>query len=57
MNPNIEERTTRLLELGLRYNGQEFFKDDINVHNVEVTTLSDSEFDELVNKIKVRLNK
>ena len=50
-------RRAKVLEkLGMKYNGQEYFKEDVNVHVTELMTLSDREFSRLITKIKPRID-
>lgn len=46
------ERTRILSDLGLIFNGEEFVKEDINVHWTEITCDSNSEFSNKIEKIK-----
>jgi hypothetical protein len=49
------ERADRLAELGLRFNGSEFCRDDFNVHWTEILTDTDDEFDKKVLRIRVKM--
>lgn len=47
----IKDRGYRLFSLGLRWDGEQYKLEDVNVHITEITTKSDSEFDTLIEKI------
>lgn len=47
----IESRTKHLISLGLKYDGENFTYEDVNVHNIELTLLGDSEWNVLIEKI------
>jgi hypothetical protein len=51
------QRTDRLFKLGLVFNGQEYCKDDVNVHWTEIACDSDEEFEKKYQKIKEHLRK
>ena len=57
MNDKMKARCDSLFALGLRFNGQEYCKDDINVHWVEMTCDTDEEFDEKCKKIEAVIKK
>lgn len=42
-NP-LERRSLKLLQLGLKFNGESYVYDDINFHWTDVTCMSDAEF-------------
>lgn len=52
MTNKTTERLNILGFLGLRFNGSEYFLDDINVHFVEISCDTDEQFNNKVNKIK-----
>ncbi len=49
------KRMDILFELGLKYNGDSFIKDDINVHHTEIICDSDKVFSAKIDKIKTEL--
>lgn len=51
------ERFKQLTALGLRWDGEQFTKDDINVHWVEVRALDDAKFDELVAELRTEIER
>lgn len=53
----IKDRGYRLFSLGLRWDGEQYKFDDINVHITEITTKSDPEFDTLIEKITPVIDK
>jgi len=57
MTPKTKKRVDQLIEIGLIYNGQEFIKDDINVHWTELICESDESWDKLVFKIKAEMER
>lgn len=48
-------RVTQLAGLGLKYNGQEYIKDDFNVHWTEITADDDAVFADKVERIKAEM--
>lgn len=48
-------RMQQLLEMGLRFNGEAYIKDDINVSIVEMKADSDEQFSEKISKIKLEI--
>ena len=57
MTEETKKRIDTLFNLGLKWNGQEYFKDDINVHWIEITCDTDEEFNEKINSIKQELKR
>lgn len=51
MDAQNKSRSNQLAALGLNYNGQEYTYQDINVHWVDITTFSEGEWSELIEKI------
>ena len=51
------ERINILSALGLKWDGEQYVKDDFNVHLTEIISLSDDEFDEVINKINAEIEK
>lgn len=51
MDERNKSRSNQLVALGLNYNGQEYVFQDVNVHWVDITTQSESDWDVLINKI------
>jgi hypothetical protein len=56
MDAQNKSRSNQLAALGLNYNGQEYTYQDINVHWVDITTYSESEWNELIKKITPEIN-
>ena len=52
---NNNKRLEILFSLGLKFNGSEFFKDDINVHWTESATMDNNTFRRMVIQIKKEL--
>jgi len=52
MSEEMKKRCDQLFKMGLKYNGQEYFLDDINVHWTEMTCDSAQEWDSKMLKIK-----
>jgi len=50
-----DERCKRLFKLGFKYNGEELFLDDMNIHWTEITCLEDEEFEEIIKKFEKRI--
>lgn len=57
MTKEFENRINILFELGLKWNGQEYFKNDINIHWVEITTMTNDEFNKMIEDIKQELKR
>jgi hypothetical protein len=55
MEPRIDTRTQALYDLGLKYNGAEFYKDDFSVHWIEMTCDTDEEFNKKIENIKAEM--
>lgn len=51
MDAQNKSRSNQLAALGLNYNGQEYIFQDVNVHWTEITTMNESEWNELIEKI------
>lgn len=55
----LKEQTTKrcdqLFALGLQFNGQEYCKDDFNVHWTEITCDTDEEFEKKLVSIKAKM--
>lgn len=54
---NRELRCIELSKLGLIYDGEQYKKDDINVHWSEIVCSSDAEFEKIVSKIKEEIKR
>ncbi len=54
---NNELRCKELSNLGLQYDGEQYKKDDINVHWSEIVCCSDDEFKQIVSKISEELKR
>ena len=52
-----DERCDQLFKLGLKYNGAEYFKDDINVHWTEITCDNKEVWDEKIKKITAEIER
>lgn len=52
MNKQTENRMNQLLDLGLRFNGADFLKDDFNVNWIEITCDTDQVFNKKIEDIK-----
>ena len=52
-----KNRIDTLFNLGLKWNGSEYFKDDINIHWTEITVMSNEEFEKTVEDIKQELKR
>lgn len=52
----IQHRSTVLSSLGMIFNGNEYFFEDVNVHNTEIVTLDESKWVELIQKITPLIN-
>lgn len=57
MTDQMKKRCDRLFAMGLQFNGQEYCKDDINVHWTEITCDTDQEFETKCQKIEAHLKK
>lgn len=47
----IQERINKIFSIGMTFNGTEYVYQDINVSPVEVTTMSDEEYTEVLDKV------
>lgn len=56
ISTRTEARTNKLYELGLKFNGQECIKDDLNIHWTEIACDTDEEFDSKIEKIRTEMN-
>ena len=55
MTDKINARADVLFGIGLKFNGQEYSLDDINVHWTEITCDTDEVFNAKVDKIKAEI--
>lgn len=44
----LKARSKQLADLGMRYNGQEYFFDDVNVHWTEISTLEEDKWNKII---------
>lgn len=51
----VKERAQKLLDLGLRYDGQSFIYQDINFHWTDLQCMTDEEFNEALEGAKKRM--
>ncbi len=52
-----EDRVAQLSKLGLRYNGEEFIQDDINVHHTEIICDTEEQWNKKITKIEKEINR
>ena len=57
MTEENKKRLDILFNLGLKWNGAEYFKDDINVHWIEIVASTDEQFNSIVEDIKQELKR
>jgi hypothetical protein len=57
MTKETKKRIDQLFELGLKWNGSEYFKNDINVHWTEITCSTDEQFNSIVEDITKELKR
>jgi len=57
LNKQTQKRCDQLAELGLKFNGQEYRMNDINVHWTEIICDSDEEFEKKLSLIKKEIKK
>jgi len=57
LDEKTKARLNQLSELGLRYNGAEYMKDDFNVHWTEITCDSDEVFNKKIESIKAEMKR
>jgi hypothetical protein len=53
---NITDKVDRLMSLGLKWNGEVYYKDDINYKQSDLFNDSDKEFEVKLKLIKKKLN-
>ena len=57
LDEKTQARLNQLTELGLRYNGSEYMKDDFNVHWTEIACDSDEVFNKKIESIKAEMKR
>ena len=57
LDEKAKARCDQLFKLGLMFNGQEYCKDDFNVHWTEITCDSDEEFKKKLSFIKEEMKR
>lgn len=57
MTEQFEKRCDKLFAMGLKYNGSEFYLDDINIHWTEVSCDNDKEFNEKCDRIQLEIKR
>jgi len=55
MNINKEKKYDTLFQLGFKFDGENFIKNDMNIHWTEIVCLSDAEFYNIINEFKKRI--
>jgi lipid II:glycine glycyltransferase (peptidoglycan interpeptide bridge formation enzyme) len=51
------QRIEKLRKMGLKFDGSQFVLNDINIHWTEIVSLDDKDFDELVEKVRVEIER
>ncbi len=57
LNEKTKKRCDQLCKLGLIFNGQEYIKDDFNVHWTEITCDTDEEFNKKIASIEKEMER
>ena len=57
MTERTENRSMRLFDIGLQWNGSQFYNEDVFVHWTELTCDTDEEFDRKIAKIEKEMTR
>ena len=57
MNKQTENRMNELCDLGLKFNGSDFIKDDFNINWTEITCDTDEVFNKKIESIKKEMER